>query len=265
MLSSIRIEEIIYIAEIAGGKIMKYYYSQFKVDQKDDGSPITDADRSAHEIIFNGLKSLYPNIPILSEEGDILPYEIRKNWEYFWLVDPLDGTREFIKQLGEFTVNIALIYKNEPIFGVVNIPISRETYYAKKGSGAYKNGVKLLKCQNFERKKIKVVTSRNWWNDKTKKFIETLETEFEQVALSSRGSSLKLCMLAEGKKDLYPRIAPTMEWDTAASHIILRETGRDIYKYIKDSNPIEYINRSAELEPLIYNKEDLHNPNFIAV
>ncbi len=265
MLASIKVEEIINIAEIAGGKIMKFYYSQFKVDTKNDGSPITDADRTAHEFIFNNLKKLYPDIPILSEEGNIASYEIRKNWEYFWLVDPLDGTREFVKQIGEFTVNIALIYHGEPIFGVVNIPISGETYYAKKGFGAYKNGVKLPKCSKFGREKLKIVTSRTWWNKKTEEFIKNLEHEFQQVSLSSRGSSLKLCLLAEGKRDLYPRIAPTMEWDTASAHIILLETGRDIYRYENEIEPIEYINRSDKLKRVIYNKEDLHNPNFIAV
>jgi 3'(2'), 5'-bisphosphate nucleotidase len=249
MLKHIELEQILSIAKEAGNAIMKIYEKDFAVEYKDDKSPLTEADLKANEIICNSLEKLYPNIPIMSEENKQTDYEVRKNWEYYWCIDPIDGTKEFIKKNDEFTVNIALIHKNRPVLGVVYAPSIDEMYKAKKDEGAYKNNQKLpLQTNQHPKEKLHVVASKSHLSQETQEFIDNLNTkEIEQV---SKGSSLKLCMVATGEADIYPRLAPTMEWDTAAADAIVRESGKITYKF-------------ENKKSLIYNKEDLLNPWFV--
>lgn len=249
MLEEIDIETIVAIAKNAGDEIMKIYEKDFSVVYKDDKSPLTEADTKSNEIICKALEELYPTIPILSEENKAALYEERKIWEYFWLIDPIDGTKEFIKKNGEFTVNIALIFKNEPVLGVVYAPAMNDMYYAKKGDGAFKNNQKLPLFDNkTPKEKLYVVASKSHLSVETQNYIDALETKtVEQV---SKGSSLKLCMVATGEADVYPRLAPTMEWDTAAADAIVRESGKMTYQFETHS-------------PVVYNKENLLNPWFI--
>ncbi len=249
MLNNIHVNDIVTIAKEAGDAIMKIYHRDFSIAYKDDHSPLTEADTLSNEIICNALKNLYPNIPILSEENKAAPYSERKQWKYFWLIDPIDGTKEFIKKNGEFTVNIALIHKQTPVLGVVYAPALNDMYYAKQGSGAYKNTQKLpMQTNRTPEKQLFVVASKSHLSEETQAFIDALETEtIEQV---SKGSSLKLCMVAEGAADIYPRLAPTMEWDTAAADAIVREAGKMTYQYENNT-------------PVLYNKENLLNPWFI--
>ena len=235
----------------AGDAILKVYETEdFSIEHKKDDSPLTKADRAAHLVIMSFLGDT--DIPVLSEEGRNISYDERKHWEYLWIVDPLDGTKEFIKRNGEFTVNIALVRNGKPILGVVYAPVIDKLYYAAEGVGA------LLECQGIQTKLpvtqgldikkrgLKVVASRSHLNDKTREFLDGLN----DPEIVSMGSSLKFMMLAENKADIYPRFAPTMEWDTAAAHAILRELGREVV--------------DSEGNSLIYNKESLLNPYFSA-
>ncbi len=251
MLQHIDINTIITIARNAGEAIMEIYAHDFTVEYKEDHSPLTQADTKANAIIVEGLNALEVSFPILSEEGKTIAYDERKNWEYFWMVDPLDGTKEFIKKNGEFTVNIALIHHEIPVLGVVYAPALEEMYWAKKGEGAFKNGIALpLKVNSTPEKIVTVVASKSHLSQETQAFIEQLRSSIEVLNFSSRGSSLKLCMVAEGSADIYPRLAPTMEWDTAAADAIVRESGAMSYQYGRDV-------------PLEYNKENLLNPWFV--
>ena len=249
MLKEINLEDIVAIAKEAGDAIMKIYKKDFAVEYKKDDSPLTEADTKANEIICSKLLKLYPTTPIMSEENKQTEYEVRKNWEYYWCIDPIDGTKEFIKKNDEFTVNIALIHKDTPVLGVVYAPAIDEMYKAKKGEGAFKNGEKLpLKINQHPEEKLHVVASKSHLSQETQEFIDNLDTkEIEQV---SKGSSLKLCMVATGEADIYPRLAPTMEWDTAAADAIVREAGKMTYKF-------------KNLKQLLYNKKSLLNPWFV--
>ncbi len=249
LLEKIDIEDIKKIALKAGETIMQIYTKDFTIEYKDDKSPLTEADKKSNEIICSSLEKLYPEIPIMSEENKQVEYEVRKDWEYYWCIDPIDGTKEFIKKNGEFTVNIALINKDTPVLGVVYAPAIENMYSAKKGFGAFLNGQKLpLKTNEKKEEKLFVVASKSHLSAETQEFIDNLDSkEIEQV---SKGSSLKLCMVATGEADIYPRLAPTMEWDTAAADAVVREAGKMTYQYESD-------------EPLIYNKEDLLNPWFV--
>lgn len=239
-------------AQAASKEILEVYNSDnFQTEVKRDNSPLTLADKKAHDAILRILQS--SNLPILSEEGKNVPYEERRNWKYFWMIDPLDGTKEFIKRNGEFTVNIALIEKQAPVLGVVVIPVTGEVFSAAKGVGAFKKAdgitLQLPRRDPADRKQpgLKVVASRSHMNDETQKFIDALEAP----VLVSSGSSLKFMLLASGKADVYPRFAPTMEWDTAAGHAIVDEVGLRVVQKDYDSE-------------IIYNKPDLLNPHFIA-
>jgi 3'(2'), 5'-bisphosphate nucleotidase len=249
MLKMIKLKEIEEIAQHAGNAIMEIYKRDFDIEYKDDKSPLTEADIKSNQIICESLLKLYPSIPILSEENREICYENRKVWNYYWCIDPIDGTKEFIKKNDEFTVNIALIYKDTPVLGVVYAPAINEMYIAKRGEGAYKNGKKLpLNINKNLKEKLFVVASKSHLSIETQEFIDRLESKsIEQV---SKGSSLKLCMVAEGLADIYPRLAPTMEWDTAAAHVVVIEAGKKV---------INYNNK----EPLVYNKKNLLNPWFI--
>ena len=242
------------IAKRAGDEVMKIYNSDFKVEFKDDKSPLTLADTKSNEIICNSLQELYPDIPILSEENSQIPYKVRKNWKRYWCIDPIDGTKEFIKKNGEFTINIALIEDKKPIIGVVYAPALDLLYSAKRGDGAFKNAKRLpLEINKNPTKLLRIVASKSHLSKETQDFIDKLakEKHIEQV---SKGSSLKLCMIAEGSADIYPRLAPTMEWDTAAADAIVRESGAMTYR----------LNINLDIDgALLYNKENLLNPWFI--
>lgn len=240
-------------AEEACREILTVYESgDFQAEAKGDNSPLTLADKKAHHKIVSILEST--SLPILSEEGKNVPFEERNQWNYFWLVDPLDGTKEFIKRNGEFTVNIALVHKDTPILGVVAVPVSHEIYYAAEGYGAYlrKQGkdskLPILKSIDLHQEGLRVVASRSHMNEETEKFINQLSVP----SLVSAGSSLKFMLLANGQADVYPRYAPTMEWDTAAAHAVVKETGRDVFQY-------------GTKQPLVYNKENLLNPYFLVI
>lgn len=247
MLNTIEIADIITIAQAAGNTIMDIYQKDFVIEYKEDSSPLTEADLASNALIVKALE--HYNIPIMSEEGKCIPYDTRKNWEYYWCIDPIDGTKEFIKKNGEFTVNIALIHKHTPVLGVVYAPALNDMYSAKQGEGAFKNGEKLpLAVNTTPGKTLRVVASKSHLSKETQAFIDALDTKhIEQV---SKGSSLKLCMVAEGVADIYPRLASTMEWDTAAADAIVRESGKMTYQH-------------RTKEPMYYNKKDLLNPWFI--
>ncbi len=250
----------------AGKAIMDIYTdpkSDFKIERKADNSPLTKADKRANHIISTILSAT--PFPILSEEGKEIPYAKREKWETLWIVDPLDGTKEFIKQNGEFTVNIALVQAGIPILGVIYVPVRRELYYADPSKGAYKlihidsnnqpameaiweKAVRLPLTMGHQG--LVVVASRSHQTDETVSFIENLRKQGQPVTLISSGSSLKICLVADGSADIYPRFAPTMEWDTAAGHAIARAAGCEVF-HIDGKTPLRY------------NKEDLHNPWFI--
>ncbi|MCT7548149.1 3'(2'),5'-bisphosphate nucleotidase CysQ [Aliarcobacter butzleri] len=246
--NNVDIEDLKIIALKAGDIIMEIYNKDFKIEYKNDKSPLTEADLKSNELICSELSRIYSNIPIMSEENKEIPYEIRKGWEYYFCVDPIDGTKEFIKKNGEFTVNIALIRKNTPVLGVVYAPALNELYWAD-GLNSFKNNQKLpLRINQTSKNKLFVVASKSHLSSETQEFIDHLDSkEIEQL---SKGSSLKLCMVAVGKADIYPRLAPTMEWDTAAADAIVRCSRKMTYQY--ENN-----------EPVVYNKEDLLNPWFV--
>jgi 3'(2'), 5'-bisphosphate nucleotidase len=249
-------------ASIEGGHaIMDVYASDFSVEHKDDKSPLTLADKNCNEVIEDHLKGT--DIPFLSEEGAKITYEDRKDWEYSWLVDPLDGTKEFVKRNGEFTVNIALIHNGNPIMGVIYVPVKEELYFAMEGLGSYKvrrnqiidNLEALISSSDklpidYQRNNYVIVGSRSHMSAETEVFFQDMKKEHGNVEIMAVGSSLKLCMVAEGKADAYPRYAPTMEWDTGAGHAIAKYAGFSVQQY----------NTSADV---VYNKEDLLNPWFL--
>ena len=221
----------------AGKVILEIYHSgEFCVEMKGDKSPLTKADTASHNVIMSFLTKT--NIPILSEEGKVISYEERKNWKQLWIIDPIDGTKEFIKRNGEFTVNIALIENKRPLLGVVYAPVLNELYFSSNELGGFKVSVDLTDFDvnnlidsavklplSREDKTYTIVASRSHLSDETIDFIEELKKEKGDVHLISKGSSLKLCLVAEGLADCYPRFAPTMEWDTAAGQAICEHTG----------------------------------------
>lgn len=257
MLEKIEIQHIVSITKKAGEAILKIYEQDFDVEKKSDNSPLTLADKNSNDVIMQGLREFYPQIPIISEESKQIPYAARQDWKYVWMVDPLDGTKEFINKNGEFTVNIALIHEGVPVLGVVSIPATGLTYYAIKGSGSFKisDDGKTTRLSNqrehySKKSKVKVVASRSHLTDEVKAFIENLKQQGKEVDFISAGSSLKFCLVAEGQADVYPRFGPTMEWDTAAADIVAREAGLQVL-------------HAETKKPLLYNKEDLLNPWFI--
>ena len=249
-------------ASIKGGHaIMDIYASDFAVEQKDDKSPLTLADKNCNEVIEYHL--LGTDIPFLSEEGAKITYSERKDWEYSWLVDPLDGTKEFVKRNGEFTVNIALIHNGNPIMGVIYVPVKKELYFAMEGIGSYKVNVNsvienletLIKLSNslpidYKRENYVIVGSRSHMSAETELFFDEMKEKHGSIEVLPVGSSLKLCMVAEGKADAYPRYAPTMEWDTGAGHAIAKYAGFSVKQYNSTEN-------------VVYNKENLLNPWFL--
>ena len=248
----------------AGESILKVYGTDdFGVEAKVDESPLTLADRQAHEIIVDELRQTH--IPVLSEEGAHTPYEERNNWTHFWLVDPLDGTKEFIKRNGEFTVNIALVEAGHTSFGVVFAPVLSELYLGIPGRGAFRCRIQKnfkhaldyllqfsdrLPMENPSESLYRVVASRSHYNQETKEFVDSLDTGGREISMVNKGSSLKLCMVASGEADIYPRLGPTMEWDTAAAHAVVKAAGKNVY-------------RADTGNELMYNKENLLNPYFV--
>ena len=253
MNDSSLLNNVILIAQDAGSKILDIYNSNTfsdSIEFKDDNSPLTIADKASNEIIVDKLEKLNPSIPILSEEGKNIPYSTRKEWDKFWLIDPLDGTKEFIKRNGEFTVNIALIDNGEPIMGIVYAPVLNTTWYGSKEGGSF-----ILKNKQTEKIKInkpdhtntKVVSSRSHSNNPK---LEEYLKQFTKYELIKMGSSIKMCLVADGSAHYYPRFGPTMEWDTGAAHAVVKYAGGNIYNIDTDNE-------------LIYNKENLLNPGFI--
>jgi 3'(2'), 5'-bisphosphate nucleotidase len=253
----------------AGEEILKVYDSDFAVEHKDDRSPLTLADRNAHNIICEMLKEL--DLPVLSEEGKAIEYAERSKWDHFWMVDPLDGTKEFIRRNGEFTVNIALIHQQRAILGVIFVPVTNALYFAAEGVGSFKFQISnsipiaiktemlsLEKLIQSSRKlpieglkhKFTVVASRSHLSEETEMFIDGLRMAHKDLEFISSGSSIKLCLVAEGSADVYPRFAPTMEWDTAAGQAICEISGKSVIDYSTNKT-------------LLYNKPDLLNNWFV--
>lgn len=250
----IYVNVLIDIARKAGKAILAVYKEPFEVEIKADNSPLTKADKASNEIILAGLKEHYPTVPFISEEAKQTAYAERKDWKYCWSIDPLDGTKEFIKKNGEFTVNIALLEDGNPIFGLIYVPAQNTIYHAQKAKGAYKIVAgdmpkKLMVSTIQKNEPVVIVASRSHLNQATVDFIEEQKDKYGLVDTVSAGSALKFCLVAEGKAHFYPRFAPTMEWDTAAGHIIATEAGATVTK--------------VDGSPLTYNREDLLNPYFL--
>lgn len=269
METNFLLQNAIQAAIRAGQKIMEIYTdptSDFEIEKKADNSPLTIADRCAHQIISSRLEKL--PYPILSEEGKHIPYRERKGWKTLWIVDPLDGTKEFIKRNGEFTVNIALVTDGIPVLGVVYVPVSRLLYFGDEKNGAYKTvlpekiDIDQTSIDGWQQQAVRLpinkerpytaVASRSHLDKETEALLADLKKRHPDLITTSIGSSLKICLVTEGSADIYPRNAPTMEWDTAAGHALLRAAGMNMYRAGTDI-------------PLHYNKEDLHNPFFIVL
>ena len=238
------------LARAAGAAILQVYDRAFAVETKDDRSPLTAADRASHRVIAEGLHRLAPEVPLLSEEGRAIPYDERRGWDRLWIVDPLDGTKEFIKRNGEFTVNIALVEHGAPLFGVVYVPVQRVLYWGGRGLGAWrqqeatKPAAVRVRRPTRERG-LTVVQSRSHPSPELDAYLQ----DFPVAESVSVGSSVKFCAVAEGRADLYPRLAPTMEWDTAAGQAVVEGAGGKV------------LDRDGR--PLVYNKPELLNPHFV--
>lgn len=249
------IEAICAIAREAGDEILEVYRSDFDFETKGDGSPLTIADQRAHHLIESRLKALTPGIPVLSEESIDQVGDQRLGWPKYWLVDPLDGTREFIKKNGEFTVNIALITEQRPCLGVVYAPVLDVLYFAADGQGAWKQAGRALaepiRTRALDRARVEVVASRSHMSEAVSEFVSALEASGSKVQLLSMGSSLKLCLVAEGRADVYPRLGLTSEWDTAAAQCVVEAAGGRVL--------------DCDAEPLQYSKTDILNPWFMVI
>ena len=238
------------ISRRAGQEILEIYeQADGEVTYKDDKSPLTAADLASHKVLAAGLAKLAPEIPVLSEEGASMAYRERRGWTRFWLVDPLDGTKEFVKRNGEFTTNVALIEDGVPILGVVHCPTLERTYLAARGVGASRRDgdgeARPIRAAGSGGEELVIVASRSHAGPELAAFLAALPAH----RLTSMGSSLKLCLVAEGAADFYPRLAPTMEWDTGAAHAVVLEAGGRVI--------------NTEGEALAYNKENLLNPHFL--
>lgn len=255
MIENVNIEHLLTIAKEAGQATLEIYNRDFKIETKDDHSPLTEADTKSNDIILKHLKNIYPHIPYISEETKLAPYQGRKDWNYFWLIDPLDGTKEFIKKNGEFTINIALIENQVPVMGVVYVPVKDVCYFAEKKRGSFKiegdgDPFKIRARVETGKEELIIVGSRSHASEELQAYVNEKKKEYNKVELISSGSSLKFCLVAEGKADIYPRTGPTYEWDTAAGHAVVLESGKGVYDFRED-------------RPLVYNKENLLNDWFI--
>ncbi len=246
---STMIPDVVALAELAGQRILEIYDAGFEISDKADNTPLTDADLAAHRAIVDGLTQLTPEIPVLSEESVSIPFETRQQWQRYWLIDPLDGTREFIKRNGEFTVNIALIENHEPILGVIQVPCNGILYYAWREGGAWKRMPEqdaiLIQARTPSAEQLVVAGSRSHQSETITGFLDKIGSH----RIFPMGSSLKSCLVAEGQADLYPRLGPTSEWDTAAAQCIVEEAGGKL--------------TDTAMQPLRYNtKDSLLNPHF---
>jgi 3'(2'), 5'-bisphosphate nucleotidase len=244
------VEPAVALAKEAGDAILEVYATDFDVQAKDDESPLTQADMASHRVIDKGLKALTPDIPIISEECGLPPFEERREWRTYWLIDPLDGTKEFVNRNGEFTVNIALIDGNRPVLGVVHVPVSGKTYTGCDGVGAgvreSDGSSRSIVVAPKSAAPIRVVGSRSHRGASLDAFLETLG----EVEMLPMGSSLKFCVVAEGGADIYPRLGLTSEWDTAAAQAVVEQAGGAVLE--------------LDGKPLAYNaKEDILNPHFL--
>jgi 3'(2'), 5'-bisphosphate nucleotidase len=247
----------------AGEEILRIYESDFKVEHKEDNSPLTQADKNAHHIISGFLKDT--EFPVLSEEGKDIDYSLRRKWDYFWMVDPLDGTKEFVNKNGEFTVNSALIHKQKSILGVIYVPVTKTLYFAAESVGSFRHEISGILNDNIEgiisqsvvlpieqpERKFTVAASRSHLSEETQMFIDGIKMSHKEIEFISSGSSIKFCLVAEGTVDIYPRFTPTMEWDTAAGQAICEISGKKVVDYNTNKD-------------LLYNKENLKNNWFIA-
>ncbi len=244
------------VARKAGEAILEVYGTDFAVERKADASPVTEADLAAHRVIANALTERYPEIPVLSEESSEQDsYELRRHWSRFWMVDPLDGTKEFIKRNGQFTVNIALIENSRPRAGVVYAPVLELLYYGELGRGAFKiegstAAQRLSPAPPSDGDRLVIAGSLSHPTPEMDAFIAESRATYKEVEFVAMGSSLKICMVADGRADVYPRFGPTMEWDTAAAHAVASAAGRKVLRYGSD-------------QELSYNKPDLHNDWFL--
>ena len=245
-------EELIEIVRRAGAEIMDVYATDFDVETKSDSSPVTQADLRAHAVIVAGLRGLAPEYPILSEESEPPEFEIRRTWSRYWLVDPLDGTREFVGRNGEFTVNIALIDGHRPVLGVVGVPVGDEVFLGDVALGrAYKDtasGRQPLAARAFpETGGLTVMTSRSHGSARLESYLDGVTSALGPVTRRSIGSSLKLCLLAEGEADFYPRLGPTSEWDIGAAQAVLTAAGGAVRRF--DGRPLDYNAKPSFLNP----------------
>ncbi|MBT3585640.1 MAG: 3'(2'),5'-bisphosphate nucleotidase CysQ [Halobacteriovoraceae bacterium] len=250
-----KLELVIAAAIEAGKEILPTYFGEYKIEIKQDQSPVTEADLMANDIIIKRLGEHFSDIPILSEESEQQEFSIRKEWKRYFCIDPIDGTKGFISKSGQFTINIALIEDNFPILGVIYWPVEDILYFATKGEGAYrvKEGVKeKLPCETADPKKLRVVKSKSHLNPETQEFIVKMQGSGKEIESVSIGSSLKFCMVAEGSAEVYPRLGPTSEWDTAAAQCIVEESGGQVL--FMDSK-----------KRFSYNKESLLNPHFLVL
>ena len=252
-----QLDSIRSIARDAGTAIMRVYAREFRVRRKADRSPLTDADSIAHRIIVDALEAEDPGIPILSEESsELAPYSVRRGWTRYWLVDPLDGTKEFVKRNGQFTVNIALVENGCPVAGVVYAPARDWMYWGSVGDGAFKSAgggepVQIRCAMVPESGALRVVGSKSHLSTETREYLKALSFQYGEVSFVAMGSSLKICLVADGSAELYPRLAPTMEWDTAAAHAVLIAAGGRLLDH----------GTGYELR---YNKDNLLNGWFVA-
>ncbi|MGI9260420.1 MAG: 3'(2'),5'-bisphosphate nucleotidase CysQ [Woeseiaceae bacterium] len=244
------VEPAVALAKTAGDAILEVYATDFDVQAKDDNSPLTQADMASHRVIDAGLRELTPDIPIISEESGLPSYEERSQWPVYWLIDPLDGTKEFVNRNGEFTVNIALIEGKRPVLGVVHVPVSGKTYTGCEGIGAAVRetggGSRSISVATESAQPVRVVGSRSHRGASLDAYLEQLG----EVEMLPMGSSLKFCVVAEGSADIYPRLGPTSEWDTAAAQAVVEQAGGAVLE--------------LDGQPLAYNaKEDILNPHFL--
>ncbi len=246
---------VIQTAKLAGNAIMQVYATDFDVEKKSDNSPVTQADLAAHQLIVKALNKLTPHIPVLSEESDGIDYDTRKNWRQYWLIDPLDGTREFVKRNGEFSVNIALINNHVSVLGVIYAPVIDTLYFASQGQGAFKQikvaPVVQIHTRPFDINQLTVAGSRSHSDHLYQRFLHNIHVKTGATPeLISMGSSLKICLVAEGIADVYPRLGPTSEWDTAAAHCIIQQAGGDIVDQTGGS--LHYNSKSSLLNPSFF-------------
>lgn len=249
--------DVIELTRLAGKIILEIYETDFQIQNKKDNTPVTNADLAANQLIVETLAQLTPDIPVLSEESDEIPFTLRSSWETYWLVDPLDGTRAFIEKSGEFSVNIALIYRHQPVIGVIYSPVKKCGYYACKGNGAYylndaNESRAIHVCAHLpgdRSRKIRVAGTRSSRCAALQVFLDNLCQHLGDYEMKYLGSSLKSCMIAEGSADIYARLGPTSEWDTAAAQCVVEEAGGLI--------------TDTQMQPLRYNtKDSILNPNF---